>query len=70
VSALIQISRKILSKHLGTIAEVFVNDIGVKGPKSRYGDEEVPGLPRVRRYVLEHHMYGSKTTKTTKKKKR
>jgi hypothetical protein len=43
-----------LGKHHGTIAEVFVDVIGVKGPKTAYEDEEVPGLPGVRRYVREH----------------
>jgi hypothetical protein len=43
-----------LGNHLGTIAKVFVDDIGVKGSKTPYGDAEVPGLPGVRRYVLEH----------------
>src|SRR5215212_4653890 len=45
VSAFIRVSRKILAEHLGKIAEIFVDDIGVKGPKSRYGDEEEPDLP-------------------------
>jgi hypothetical protein len=36
---------------LGSIAEIFVNDMS---PKSRYGDEEVPGLLGVRKFVLVH----------------
>ena len=54
VSAFVWVSRKILSKDLGTIAEVFIDDIGVKGPKTQHGDEEAPGLPGVWKYVLEH----------------
>ena len=57
VSAFVRLTRKILSPHLGSIAEVFIDDIGVKGPRSRYNDEEVEppaGLPGVRRFILEH----------------
>jgi hypothetical protein len=54
VSAFVTVSRKILNAHLGSIAEIFVDDVGVKGPKSRYRDEEVEGLPGVRRFVMEH----------------
>jgi hypothetical protein len=54
VSAFVRVSRKILNAHLGSIAEIFVDDVGVKGPKSRYGEEEVEGLPGVRRFVMEH----------------
>jgi hypothetical protein len=32
----------------------FLNDIGVKGPKSRYNDEEVFSFPGVRRFILKH----------------
>jgi hypothetical protein len=54
VSAFVRVSRKILNAHLGSIAEIFVDDVGVKGPKSRYREEEVDGLPGVRRFVMEH----------------
>ena len=30
----------------------FLDDIGVKGPKTRYNNKEVE--PRLRRFVLEH----------------
>ena len=36
------------------VAMPFLDDIGVKGPKSRYNDKEVPELPGVRKFVLEH----------------
>lgn len=45
---------KILQDHIPHIAMPFLDDIGVKGPKSRYDDEEVPELPGVRKFVLEH----------------
>ena len=57
VSAFVRLTRKILSPNLGGIAEVFINDIGVKGPRFTYNDEEVElpaGLPGVRRIILEH----------------
>jgi len=34
--------------------EIFVDSVGVKGPKSRYAEEEVEGLPGVRRFDMEH----------------
>ena len=52
--AFVKVSRKILNAHLGSIAEIFVHDVGVGGPKTRYGEEEVEGLPGVRRCILEH----------------
>jgi len=41
VSVFVRVSRKILNAHLGSFAEIFVDDVGVKGQKSRYGEEEV-----------------------------
>jgi len=35
--------------------EIFVNDVGVKGPMSLYGEAEVKGITGVRRFVKEHH---------------
>jgi hypothetical protein len=54
VSAFVRVALKILNAHLGSIAEILIDDVGVKGPKSRYGEEEVEGLPGVRRFVMEH----------------
>lgn len=34
------------------IAGAFIDDIGIEGPRSRYGDEEV--APGIRRFVMEH----------------
>jgi hypothetical protein len=45
---------RILQEHIPHIAIPFLDDIGVKGPKTRYNDEEVPELPGVRKFVLEH----------------
>ena len=41
----------IILDDLYDICRVFVDDIGVKGPRSRYHEEE--SLPGVRRYILE-----------------
>jgi len=49
-----QSNLKILYAHLGSSAEIFIDDVGVNGPKSRYGGDEVEGLPGVRRCVMEH----------------
>jgi len=32
----------------------FVDDVGVKGPKSRYDDEPIPENPKIRRFVWEY----------------
>jgi hypothetical protein len=45
---------RILQDLIPEIAIPFLDDIGVKGPRSRYNDEEVPELPGIRRFVLEH----------------
>lgn len=44
-----RIVAKILQAHC---ALPFIDDIGVKGPKTDYGGEEI--LPDIRRFVLEH----------------
>jgi hypothetical protein len=45
---------RILQDLIPHIAIPFLDDIGVKGPRSRYDDVEVPELPGVRKFVLEH----------------
>ena len=54
VSAFVRASWKIPNAHLGSFADIFVDDVGVKGPKSRYGEEEVEGLAGKQRFVMEH----------------
>lgn len=36
------------------IADNFIDDLGVKGPRSRYNNEVIPGNPNIRRYVFEY----------------
>jgi len=54
VSPFVSVSSEILDAHLGSVAEIFVDDVGGKGPKSRYGKEEVEILPGLRILVTEH----------------
>ena len=42
----------ILRDHMPRSCRVYLDDIGVKGPKSDYDNKEA--LPRVRQYVLKH----------------
>lgn len=35
-------------------AGVFVDDIGIKGPKTRYNDEPIPQNPEIRRFIWEY----------------
>ena len=51
VAQFVRVVTRILHDHFG-IAMPFVDDVGVKGPKSRYNDQEV--APGIRRFVLEH----------------
>ena len=54
VSEFVIVSRKLLNPNLGSITDIFLDNVGVKGPNSRYGQEEVEELPGVRRFVMEH----------------
>jgi hypothetical protein len=54
VSAFVRVSQKLVHAHQGSIVEIFVHNVRVKDPKSRYGEEEVETLPGVRRFVMEH----------------
>jgi RNase H-like domain found in reverse transcriptase/Integrase zinc binding domain len=54
VAQFVRVVLDILRAHIPDIALPFMDDIGVKGPRSRYKEEEIPGLPGVRRFVMEH----------------
>jgi len=41
VAAFVRVSRKIQNTHLESIAEIFIDDVGVTGPNTRYSEEEV-----------------------------
>ena len=52
VAQFVRIVTKILQDHIPHIARQFVDEVGVKRPKTTYNDAKV--LPGVRRYVMEH----------------
>ena len=52
VAQFVRIITKTLRSLLRDVAKPFLDDIGVKGPRTDYGGEEA--VPGVRRYVLEH----------------
>ena len=52
VAQFVRIVTKILAAHLRDRAKQFLDDLGVKGPKTTYNNEEV--APGIRRYILEH----------------
>lgn len=52
VAQFVRITCKILADQMPTKALPFMDDVGVKGPKTTYNNEEV--TPGIRRYVLEH----------------
>ena len=52
VAQFVRIVTKILQDHIPEVARQFVDNVGVKGPKTTYNNAEV--APGVRKYVLEH----------------
>ncbi|KAK4701376.1 hypothetical protein P7C70_g4857, partial [Phenoliferia sp. Uapishka_3] len=44
----------ILAEEIPEYAGVFVDDVGIKGPKSTYNDEKVPWNPNIRRFIWEY----------------
>jgi RNase H-like domain found in reverse transcriptase/Integrase zinc binding domain/Reverse transcriptase (RNA-dependent DNA polymerase) len=52
VAQFVRITSKILEEHIPVRCRPFIDDIGVKGPKTKYDGEEV--VPGIRRYALEH----------------
>lgn len=54
VSQFVRVVTKILEDHIPHSAMPFMDDVGVKGPRDRYNEEEVPDLPGVRRFMMEH----------------
>ena len=55
VAQFVQIVFKILASHLQDQAKPFLDDVRVKGPKTKYNNKEV--APGIRRYVLEHKVF-------------
>lgn len=52
VAQFVRVVTNILEDLMPDVARAFVDDVGVKGPKTRYNDKEV--APGVRRFILEH----------------
>ncbi len=52
VSQFQKVVTRILQDHIPSRAMPFLDDVGVKGPLLRYGNEEV--MLGVRRFILEH----------------
>jgi len=48
----VRIVNIIIREHVSYKARAFLNDIGVKGPRTRYNDEEIE--LGVRRFMAEH----------------
>lgn len=46
-------TRHILADETPTFADVYIDDVGIKGPSSNYGDETISGNPNIRRFVFE-----------------
>jgi hypothetical protein len=48
----VRIVTKILEKYIPHVYLFFMNDIGVKGPKTTYNNEKI--IFKIRKYILEH----------------
>ena len=53
VSDFVRCTRHILAEEEPDYARIFVDDCGIKGPKTRYDDESIPDNPGIRRFVYE-----------------
>ncbi len=52
VSTFQRVAGKVHCRQIPNEARLFIDDAGIKGPKSRYNDDEI--LPGIRRFVWEH----------------
>ena len=52
ITQFVRIVHKILAPHLRDRASPFLDDVGVKGPKTTYNNEEL--APGIRRYIIKH----------------
>lgn len=48
----VRIAHKVLFDHIPKRAKAFLDDVGIKGPKATYNNEEL--APGIRRFVVEH----------------
>lgn len=55
VAQFVRIVTKILEEHIPARCRPFLDDIGVKGPKTTYGDKEI--LPGIWRYMYKHMIW-------------
>ena len=54
VSDFVRCTRHILAEEIPDHAKIFVDDCGIKGPRSRYDNEPIPGNNGIRRFVFEY----------------
>ena len=54
VAQFVRVLYRILEEQFPHVAQPYLDDIAVKGTRDRYNDEEVPGFPGCRRFVMEH----------------
>ena len=55
ITQFVRIVIKILQKYIPRVYLLFINNIGVKGPRTTYNNEKA--TPDIRRYMLEHIMW-------------
>jgi hypothetical protein len=52
VAQFVRVGKTILKDHIPERCRIFVDDVPILGPRTRYGDKEA--APGIRRFVLEH----------------
>ena len=52
VANFMRVIAKVHWRQIPRFVRPFIDDVGIKGPKARYNDEEIS--PGVRRFVYEH----------------
>jgi hypothetical protein len=52
IAQFVRIITKILEKHIPHVCLPFINNIGIKGSKTIYNNEEI--ISKIRKYILKH----------------
>ncbi len=54
VADFVRCTKHMLAREIPKHADVFLDDCGMKGPRTDYDDEPIPDNPRIRRFVYEY----------------
>ena len=54
VAQFIRVIICLLYNLIGVVCQVFLNNIGVKGPTTTYGNKEISGFSGIRRFIAKY----------------